>query len=102
MWESGTGGLEAIVTGDEQHQEGAWFGPEALLPYRVIDENDKRAAVEYDVEADSRIHPGSTSPACQVRGEGRGDGGEDHRREEERHTHTCHSTSLHMTRNSGM
>ncbi|GAB5034909.1 Hypothetical protein NocV09_02200650 [Nannochloropsis oceanica] len=65
VWESGTGGLEAIVTGDEQHQEGAWFGPEALLPYRVIDENDKRAAVEYDVEADSRIHPGSTSPACQ-------------------------------------
>lgn len=68
VWKSGTDALEAIVTGDEQHQEGAWFGPEALLPYQVINENDKRAAVEYDVEADSRITPGSTSPACQVGG----------------------------------
>jgi len=69
VWNSGfygTSDLDTVVTGDAQHQQGVWYGPEALLPYQVIENKDKRAAVEYDVEADSRIVPGSTSPACQV------------------------------------
>lgn len=53
-----------------QHQQGVWYGPEALLPYEVLPDllgmKDKRASVEYEVEADSRIAPGSTFPACQV------------------------------------
>lgn len=68
VWKSGFYGasdLDTVVTGDTQYQQGVWYGPEALLPYQVIEYKDKRAAVEYDVEADSRIVPGSTSPACQ-------------------------------------
>lgn len=36
-----------------------------LTPMQLLLE-DKREEVEYDVEIDSRVRPGSTYPNCQV------------------------------------
>lgn len=43
-----------------------WYGPDAMLTPMQLLLEDKREEVEYDVEIDSRVRPGSTYPNCQV------------------------------------
>lgn len=57
-------GLGAATDGGRQ--AGVYYGPDAMLGGVQLALEDKRAAVEYDVEADGKAQPGTTWPNCQV------------------------------------